>query len=56
MALSERYARHGGIILAAQSSWRLNELITVLDRIMTETDAEDWVGQVRWLNNWAAER
>lgn len=50
--LSERYPRHGGIILAAQTSWTLSGLIVALDRLLTETEAEDWVGQVRWLNDW----
>jgi hypothetical protein len=52
MTLAGRYARHGGIILAAQSSWSLSDLILALDRLLTETDAEGWVGKVRWLNDW----
>jgi hypothetical protein len=56
LAFSGRFARHGGIILAAQSSWSLSELILTLDRILTETEAEDWVGQLRWLNDWAPDR
>ena len=39
----------GGIILAAQSSWTLSGLIAALDRLLSDTRAEDWVGQVRWL-------
>jgi hypothetical protein len=54
--LSKRYSVHGGIILAAQSSWNLNELIAALDRLLTETQPEDWVGQVRWLNDWSADK
>mgnify|MGYP006987901973 CR=1 FL=1 len=54
--LSGRYTKHGGIILAAQSSWRLNELIDALNRLLTETKAENWVGQVRWLNDWTSGR
>lgn len=50
--LARRYPRHGGIILAAQSSWRLSELIAALDRLLSETQAEEWAGQVRWLNEW----
>ena len=50
--LSKRHSKHAGIILAAQSSWRLNELIAALDRLLIETEAEDWIGQVRWLNDW----
>ena len=50
--LAKRYPRHGGIILAAQSSWTLSGLIPALDRLLSETDADEWVGQVRWLNAW----
>lgn len=52
--LAQRYPRHGGIILAAQSRWTLSDLIAALDRLLTETEAEDWVGQMRWLNEWRA--
>jgi hypothetical protein len=50
VVLAQRYPRHGGIILAAQSSWTLSGLIAALDRLLSETQAEDWVSQVRWLN------
>ena len=52
VVLSQRYPRHGGIILAAQASWTLSDLIAALDRLLSETEAEDWPGQVRWLNDW----
>lgn len=52
VALARRYPRHGGIILAAQTSWTLSGLIQGLDRLLSETDAEAWIGQVRWLNDW----
>jgi len=52
IVLAKQHPRHGGIILAAQSSWTLSALIEALDRTLSETDAEDWVGQVRWLNDW----
>jgi hypothetical protein len=52
VALAQRYPRHGGIILAAQASWTLSDLITALDRLLSETEAEAWIGQVRWLNDW----
>lgn len=52
LPLAERYPRHGGILLAAQSSWTLSELIGALDRAMSKTKTDDWIGQVRWLNNW----
>ena len=49
MALAARYPQHGGIILAAQGRWRLSSLIEALDRLLSETEASDWIGQVRWL-------
>lgn len=30
----------------------LGETIHALDRVLTETEATDWVGQIRWLNDW----
>ncbi len=50
--LAKRYPWHGGIILAAQASWTVSGLAKVLDRLLSETQARDWVGQVRWLNDW----
>lgn len=50
--LTEKYPKHGGIILAAQSTWSLAMLIKTLDRMLTESSAEDFVGAVRWLNDW----
>jgi len=52
VVLARRYPRHGGIILAAQASWTLSGLIAALDRLLSETDTPDWIGQVRWLNDW----
>ena len=52
LALAARYPQHGGLILAAQSRWSLADLILALDRVLNETQAEDWTGQVRWLNQW----
>jgi hypothetical protein len=40
------------VVLAAQASWTLSGLIAALDRLLSETQADDWVGQVRWLNDW----
>ena len=51
-ALARQHPRHGGILLAAQKSWTLSAFIAALDRMLTETDADDWPGQVRWLNQW----
>ncbi len=50
--LSSRYPRHAGIVLAAQQNMSLAELIDSLDRLLSTTDAADWVGQVRWLAAW----
>jgi hypothetical protein len=52
LALAQRHPRHGGIILAAQRSWTLSDLIAALDRLLSETEAGDWDSQVRWLNQW----
>ena len=50
--LGKRYPHHGGIILAFQKSMNLNETIHALDRILRETEADAWIGQIRWLNDW----
>lgn len=52
MRLAQTHPAHGGIVLARQQSWNLATLITALDSLMTQTDAEDWPGCVRWLNEW----
>ena len=52
MSLTHLYPQHGGIILAAQKSWTLSSLIAALDRLLSQTNAQDWIGQVRWLNQW----
>jgi Tfp pilus assembly protein PilZ len=52
MALAARYPKHGGLILAAQANWSVAELVSALDRLLTETEEADWTGQVRWLNEW----
>jgi hypothetical protein len=50
--LARRIPEHRGILLASQQSFTLKELINLLDRVLTETSADDWVGQVRWLSDW----
>jgi len=50
LVLSRKYPNHGGIILSAQKP--LPEILIALDRLLLETDANDWPGQVRWLNDW----
>jgi len=56
LVLAQRYAHHGGAILAIApsggESWTLSDLIVALDRLLSETEAGDWVGQGRWLNQW----
>jgi len=52
IVLGKRYPHHGGIILAFQKSMKLNETIHALDRVLKETDAGDWIGVTRWLNDW----
>ncbi|ETX02497.1 MAG: hypothetical protein ETSY1_03360 [Candidatus Entotheonella factor] len=50
--LSQKHTMHAGIVLAAQRSWHLSTLIPALERLLIETTAEEWLGQVRWLNQW----
>jgi hypothetical protein len=52
VALAQRHPQYGGVALAAQREWRLGALITALDRMLTETTAEEWPGQVKWLICW----
>jgi len=52
IVLGERYPHHAGIILANQKSMSLIEIINALDCVLRETEAEAWIGQTRWLNNW----
>lgn len=50
--LSQMYPNHVGIILATQNKWTLSPLIFALDKLLSETQAEDLKGQIRWLNDW----
>ncbi len=50
--LARKIPEHRGILLASQQSFTLKELINLLDHVLTETDADEWVGQVRWLSDW----
>lgn len=52
IVLGNRYPNHAGIILAFQKSMNLSETIDALDRVLSETKAENWIGQTRWLNDW----
>ena len=49
LVLAKQHPRHGGIILAAQASWSLSDLITTLDNLLSESDTKDWPGRVQWL-------
>lgn len=52
LVLAKQYPQHGGIILVAQASWSLGELIKALDRLVSSVERDQLVGQVRWLNAW----
>jgi hypothetical protein len=54
--LAQHYPHHGGLVLAAQQSWTLSALMAALDRLLSETEAADWPGQVRWLHQWRRAR
>lgn len=55
MPLAAQYPNHAGIILAQQQDWPVSAQIKALDRLLTETTAVSWLGQVRWLNDWLDE-
>ncbi len=42
MILAKKHDHHNGIILAAQKSWQLSDLIQALTRLLSETQARDW--------------
>ena len=48
--LAKRYPQHSGIILSTQRP--MPELFKTLGSLLSDTQAEDWVGQVRWLCEW----
>lgn len=52
MRLARQYPGHGGIVLANQRDWTLAGLIAALDAMLTNSRAEEWPGQARWLNTW----
>lgn len=53
--LAAKYPDHAGVLLAQQRSWPLAAQIQALDRMLSETTAVSWRGQVRWLNDWLDE-
>ena len=52
LALARHHPYHAGVILASQSSWTLTGLIAALDRLLSSTHADDWLGVARWPNEW----
>lgn len=50
--LAHSYPDHAGIVFVTQKGWSLSQLIRATDRMLKETTAEEWNGQVRWLNQW----
>jgi len=52
LVLDRKEPQHSGIILAAQNSWTLSELIAALDALLSSEESGNWIGQVRWLNQW----
>ncbi|HVN55945.1 MAG TPA: DUF5615 family PIN-like protein [Anaerolineaceae bacterium] len=52
MILARRYPQHGGIVLAHQRQFLFSGIVTALGRMLSETEADDWPGQVRWLSDW----
>jgi Domain of unknown function (DUF5615) len=50
--LAQQNPNHSGILLAAQSSWTLSDLIIALNHLLVKVDAEEMIEQVRWLNEW----
>ncbi len=53
--LAKQYTHHAGILLAAQRSFSLHELIESLDKSLSSTNADQWIGQVHWLSEWRNE-
>ena len=50
-ALAKQYPGHHGILLATQSRWTMHEIIRSLDRALMQTEEKDWLGMIRWLND-----
>lgn len=48
--LAKWHPEHRGIILSTQRP--LSVLLPALDYLLSETEAEEWAGQIRWLNDW----
>lgn len=50
--LAGRISDHAGIILVTRPDWSFSALVAALDRLLSTVQAEDLVGQVRWLSEW----
>ncbi len=50
--LAQAHQNHRGILLAAQRSWPFADLLAAPDGFLSETDAGEMAGNVRWLNQW----
>lgn len=50
--LSKKHPQHAGVLLANQSTTSISQLISVLSKVLSETSREDWIGQVRWIQDW----
>ena len=50
IVLAKIYPSHKGILLSSQKPMSI--LLPALDYLLSETEAEEWIGKVRWLNDW----
>ncbi len=50
--ISDQHPDHAGILLGHRRSYSLSDLIRLLDSALTSTNADEWIGQVRWLSDW----
>lgn len=50
--LAGRISDHAGIILVTRPDWSFSALVAALDRLLSTVQAEELVGQVRWLSEW----
>jgi len=48
---TDQFSNHSGILLGHRSSFNLSDLVRLLDRALTTTSAEEWIGRVRWLSD-----
>lgn len=53
--LAKQFPNHAGILLAHQNEWNLSRLLKAFEKLLTDTTAVSWHGQLRWLNDWLGE-